>query len=82
MDYFEKLFDDLTNPDNSNNTNIYSNNIIYFNFNSNNNSYITDEIKNKYRIWLKTLPIVNRAMPADISEGGNMYTVVELNLVS
>ena len=79
MDYFEKLYDDLTNPDNTN-TNIYTNNIIYFNTNTNTN--ITDEIKNKYRIWLKTLPIVNRAMPADSSEGGNMYTVVELNLVS
>ncbi len=36
----------------------------------------------QYRAWLRSLPLVQRARPADPADGGEAYLVVELNLTS
>jgi dsDNA-specific endonuclease/ATPase MutS2 len=43
------------------------------------NTKETAEVKTKLRQWLRKHPLVNRMNPAELSEGGDAYTVVELD---
>lgn len=38
-----------------------------------------DAIKPKFRLWLKKNPLVRRLAPAELSDGGDAFTVVELD---
>ena len=52
--------------------------VIYINHG---NTKESTEVKSKLRQWLKKHPMVNRMNPAELSDGGDAYTVVELDLV-
>jgi DNA-nicking Smr family endonuclease len=43
------------------------------------NSKSADVVKTKLRSWLQTYPLVKRAKAADLSDGGDAFTVVELD---
>ena len=45
------------------------------------NTKDSSEVKAKLRQWLKKHPMVNRMNPAELSDGGDAYTIVELDLV-
>lgn len=51
--------------------------VIYINHG---NTKESAEVKMKLRQWLKKYPLVNRMNPAELSEGGDAFTVVELDL--
>ena len=50
--------------------------IVYINHGNIKNS---DTIKPKFRLWLKKNPLVRRLAPAELSDGGDAFTVVELD---
>lgn len=58
-------------------TDINSGNVMYVNHG---NSKSTDSVKAKLRLWLQTYPLVKRARAAELSDGGDAFTVVELDL--
>ena len=72
MQYFERLFDKTNGVSTSGLMTV-----VYFNIGIAKGS---DDIKPKFRTWLKGLPLVYRAVPADSTDGGDAFTVVELNL--
>jgi DNA mismatch repair protein MutS2 len=39
----------------------------------------SETVKPKFRAWLKRNPLVRRCQPAELSDGGDAYTVVELD---
>lgn len=41
-----------------------------------------DSIKPRYRGWIKKVPVVRRANVAELSDGGDAYTVVELHMTT
>ena len=50
--------------------------VVYINHGNQKNS---DTIKPKFRLWLKKNPLVRRHAPAELSDGGDAFTVVELD---
>lgn len=50
--------------------------IVYINHG---NTKAADAIKPKFRLWLKKNPLVRRFAPAELSDGGDAFTVVELD---
>ena len=40
----------------------------------------SETVKPKFRSWLKRNPLVRRSAPAELSDGGDAYTVIELDL--
>jgi hypothetical protein len=51
--------------------------VVYINHGSNKSA---DAFKPKLRLWLKKNPLVRRVAPAELSDGGDAFTVVELDL--
>lgn len=74
MQYFERLFDKVNA---ATATGVMT--VVYFHIG---NPKGTEDIKPKFRTWLKGLPLVYRAIPADSTDGGDAFTIVELNLKS
>jgi len=71
MQHFERLFDK------ANGATLGLMTVVYFHIGSSKGS---EDIKPRFRTWLKSLPLVYRAVPAESTDGGDAFTVVELNL--